>query len=157
MPLGWHISVYRQQNDGAEPAVFGAPHGTRLAVWQAGINGLRWLRVLVEQGKVVDLGGNGYPREYTATAAHIVPALRDDPPEVRHVWLHDPGDFLTEKWLGETTKDPAASRSQSVVSSQVFFPTPRRSCWRSCLSSHRQSALSPTVSTLERPKFMNFQ
>jgi hypothetical protein len=111
MPLGWHISVYRQQSDGTTPAAFGAPHGTRLAVWQAGLHGLKWLDELVEQGKAIDLGGNGYPMEYTATAAHIVPNLRGEPPEARAVWTHDPGDFLTEKWLGKTTRDPAAMDS----------------------------------------------
>ncbi len=108
MPLGWHISIYRQQNDGTTPAVFGAPQGTRLAVWQTGLGGLGWLDELVKQQKAIDLGGNGYPMEYTAMAAHIIPQLRDDPPEAKPVWIFDEGDIILAGWLGKTTKDPEA-------------------------------------------------
>ncbi len=105
MPLGWHISVYQQQNDSSTPAVFGATHGTRLAVWQTGISGLDWLDELVKQQHAIALGGNGYPLEYTAMATHILPKLRDDPPEAKAVWSTDEGDILTPQWLGKTTKD----------------------------------------------------
>jgi hypothetical protein len=109
MPLGWHISIYRQKNDGTGPASFGAPRGTRLAVWQTGLGGLEWLDDLVKKQKAIDLGGNGgYPNEYTSMAAHIVPQLRDGPPEARPVWTFDSGDIITPQWLGKTTKDPRA-------------------------------------------------
>ena len=91
MPLGWHISVYRQQNDGSSPASFGAGQGPRLAVWQTGLDGLRWLDDLVKQKNAIDLGGNGYPIEYTAMAGHIIPRIRDDPPEAKAVWSFDAG------------------------------------------------------------------
>ena len=68
MPLGWHISVYRQMNDGTAPASFGAPPSARLVVWQTGLGGLEWLDDLVKQHKAINLGGNGYPLEYTALA-----------------------------------------------------------------------------------------
>src|SRR5207244_2282651 len=106
MPLGWHISVYRQQNDGSVPASFGAAHGTRLAVWQTGLGGLDWLDGLVKQQKAIDLSGNGYPNEYTAMAADIVPRLRGDPPEAKAVWTFGGHDIITPEWLGKTTKDP---------------------------------------------------
>jgi len=105
MPLGWHISVYRQQNDGSAPACFGASHGARLAVWQTGLFGRDWIDELVKAGNAIDLGGNAYPFEYTAMAAHIVPRLRGDPPDANAVWRFDSGDILTEKWLGKTAKD----------------------------------------------------
>jgi hypothetical protein len=105
MPLGWHISVYRQQTDGSAPAAFGAPHGTRLAVWQAALGGLGWLDELVKLQKAIDLGGNGYPREYTAMVIHIVPRLRGDPPLAKPVWTFDKGDIITREWLGKMTKD----------------------------------------------------
>jgi hypothetical protein len=111
MPLGWHISVYRQQNDGSAPAPFGATHGARLAVWQTGLGGLRWLDDLVKQQKAIDLGGNGYPMEYTAQAVHIVPHLRGEPHEAKAVWSIDAGDIITEGWAGKTTKDPDAMDS----------------------------------------------
>jgi hypothetical protein len=108
MPLGWHISVYRQQNDGSAPAAFGAPHGARLAVWQTGLSGLDWLDDLVNQHKAIDLGGNGYPMEYTAMASYIIPRLHGDPPLAKAVWTFDEGDIITPEWLGKTTKDTEA-------------------------------------------------
>jgi len=111
MPLGWHISVYRQENDGSTPASFGAKHGTRLAVWQTGLGGLEWLDDLVKQQKAISLGGSGYPMEYTARALHIVPHLRGEPPEAKAVWSFDAGDIITEAWAGKTTKDSNAMES----------------------------------------------
>ena len=105
MPLGWHISVYRQKPDGSAPATFGAPHGTRLAVWETGLGGLDWLNEFVKAQKAIQLGRNGYPMEYTAMAMHIVPRLRGDPPEAKPVWTSDKGDIITDEWLGQTTKD----------------------------------------------------
>jgi hypothetical protein len=105
--LGWHISVYRQQNGGSAPASFGAPQGERLAVWQTGLGGLQWLDELVKQQKAIHLGSDyGCPSEYTAMAAHIVPRLRGDPPEANEVWALSEGDIITPQWLGETTKYP---------------------------------------------------
>jgi hypothetical protein len=105
MPLGWHISVYRQQTDGSAPAAFGAPRGTRLAVWQTGLGGLDWFNDLVKAQKAIDLGGNGYPMEYTAMAIHIVPRLRGDPPLAKPCWTFGKGDIVTDEWLGQTAKD----------------------------------------------------
>jgi hypothetical protein len=108
MPLGWHISIYRQQSDGAAPAAFGTAHGTRLAVWQTGLGGLDWIVDLVKQQKAIALGGNGYPTEYTAMATHLLARIREGPPDANAVWSFDPGDVLLPGWLGKTTKDLAA-------------------------------------------------
>jgi hypothetical protein len=105
MPLGWHISVYRQQTDGSAPAASGESGGTRLAVWQTGLGGLDWLDELVKAQQAIQLSWNGYPMEYTAMAIHIVPRLRDDPPEAKPYWTFDKGDIITDEWLGQTTKD----------------------------------------------------
>ncbi len=106
MPFGWNISVHRQQNDGSTPASFGASHGACLAVWQTGLSGLHWLDDLVKQQKAIGLGGNGYPMEYTAMATHIIPQLRDGPPEANAVWSFGVRDIIRPGWLGKTTKDP---------------------------------------------------
>jgi hypothetical protein len=104
--LGWHITVYRQQNDGSMPATFHTEEGARLAVWQSGIGGLDWLDELVKQKKAIDLGGDGYPMRFTATARHIIPQLRNGPPHAKRYWTYDPGDIILPGWLGKTTKDP---------------------------------------------------
>ena len=103
--LGWHISVYRQQNGGASPASFGAAHGTRLAVWQTGLGGLDWISELVKLQKAISLGGNGYPLEFTAMTTHLKAQLLGEPPCANAVWTCGLGDILGPGWLGQTTKD----------------------------------------------------
>lgn len=103
--LGWHISIYRQIDDGALPATTESPTGTRLAVWQTGLGGLDWIEELVKADKAVDLGGNGYPCRYTATAENLIPRIGDEPQGAKRVWTHDPHDILTEKWAGKTVID----------------------------------------------------
>jgi hypothetical protein len=93
MPLGWHISVYRQKTDGLAAAAFGELGGTRLAVWQTELNGLDWFDELVKAQKAIQLGWNGYPMEYTAMAIHIVPRLRGDPPLAKPDWTFDKGRY----------------------------------------------------------------
>jgi hypothetical protein len=104
MPLGWHISVYRQKNGGDTPSCFGDEPGDRLAVWQAGLQGLRWLHRLVESGCAVDLGGNGYPCKFSARAADVIPHLVGEPPDANPTWLIGEGDVVLPNWLGKTTK-----------------------------------------------------
>jgi hypothetical protein len=79
---GWNIGVFKQENDGASPAT-GQSRGARLAVWQTGWRGLLWLEELVEAGNAINLGGNGYPCRYTATAGHLIPRIIEKPPEAR--------------------------------------------------------------------------
>jgi hypothetical protein len=106
--LGWHVSVYKQKEGGDLPATAASPEGTRLAVWQTGLNGLDWLDELVKTGKAIHLGGNGYPRRYTATAEYIVPRI-EQPPLARTDWSYAAGDILTGKWAGKTVVDLVAA------------------------------------------------
>ena len=103
--LGWHISVYRQESGGDSPASFGDPQGVRLAVWQTGLGGIDWITDLVEAGNAIDLGGNGYPYQWTAKAVHLTPQLLDGPPDANAVWISSPDDVLTSEWNGKTTQD----------------------------------------------------
>ena len=107
--LGWHISVYRQKDGGGSPATMESSEGTRLAVWQTGLNGLDWLDELVKAGKAIDLGGNGYPRRFTSTAKYLIPRFIEQPPGARATWVSQPGDVLTDKWEGKTVIDHAAA------------------------------------------------
>ncbi len=91
------------------PATMESAEGTRLAVWQTGVDGLDWLRELAKEGKFVDLGGNGYPSRFTATAEVIVPRIVDSPPGARDQWLLDAGDIVTDKWAGKTVVDGAVA------------------------------------------------
>lgn len=108
--LGWHISVYKQHDGrGASPATFDSPTGDRLAVWQTGLGGTDWIDALVRAGAAVDLGGNGYPLRYTATAREALPRVLEGPPGARANWFLGASDILTEAWAGTTVIDEAAS------------------------------------------------
>jgi len=105
--LGWHISIYQQAGKGTSPATNASPVGKRLAGWQTGLGGLRWIDELVKEDKAIDLGGNGYPSRYTAMAEHLIPHIKDGPPLAKKIWLSDEGDILTEEWEGRTVLDQA--------------------------------------------------
>ena len=107
---GWHLSIYRQTDEhAAMPATAESPKGTRLAVWQAGDGGLKWLDGLVKAGEAISLGGDGYPYRYTATAGTLVPQVLDGPPEARRCWIYGEHDLLGEKWVGKTMVDQDAA------------------------------------------------
>jgi len=106
--IGWHISIYRLRDEGTSPATAKSLEGKRLAVWQTGHGGLDWISDLVKEGKAIDLGGNGYPWRFTATAEHLMPRIVDSPPEANSTWIYEVSDVLTEKWEGKTVIDRAA-------------------------------------------------
>jgi hypothetical protein len=107
--LGWHISVFKQRNDGASAATWESEPGSRLAVWQTSLGGLDWLEELVKAGKAISLGGSGYPCRYTATAEHVIPRIIETPPGARTVWVSGAGDIITDKWEGKTVVDSEAA------------------------------------------------
>lgn len=107
--LGWHISIYRQADGGLSPATAESAKDIRLAVWQTGLGGLDWILELVEAGKAIDLGGNGYPCQYTATAENLLPRIIDEPPGALLVWASGADDIITEKWEGRTVIDHSAA------------------------------------------------
>jgi hypothetical protein len=105
MPLGWHISVFRQIGDRTAPPTAIVEAGTRIAVWQTGLGGLRWIDELAEAGRGHFLGGNGYPCRYTALARDLLPTIIAGPPGAQNPWVHDPGDILGPQWVGRTVID----------------------------------------------------
>lgn len=106
--LAWHISVYRQTDRGTSPATTKSLKGKRLAVWQTGLGGLDWISDLAKGGEAIDLGGNGYPCCFTATAERLIPRIVDGPPGAHSTWIYEASDVLTEKWEGKTVVDRAA-------------------------------------------------
>ena len=110
--LGWHISVYQKVGD-VDPATEEA-QGKRIAVWQAGPFGLRWLDALVKQGHGEYLGGGGWPSRYIFQAKDIIPRILDGPPEANEVWIRGPEDIVNEKWAGKTVIDVAAAKECKI-------------------------------------------
>lgn len=108
--LGWNINVHRQQDEGTVPPTFGAAQGTFLAAWQTGLGGLDWIYELVKQGKAIDLGGNGYPYEFTAMAEHLTDAL-EQPPHANATWVAGERDILPLGHPGKTVVDGEAIRA----------------------------------------------
>lgn len=110
--LGWNIGVYRLPNldalrDGEPDAqvlllAADAP-GDRIAIWQTGLGGCDWIEELAAEGRAVDLGGNGYPSRYAATAAVLLPPILAGPPHANTHWSYGVGDILGPNWEGKTT------------------------------------------------------
>jgi hypothetical protein len=64
--LGWEVFVYRHAN--ARPE-------NLLARWTTRSVGVDWIDRLVREGRACDLGGNGYPCLYRASAAVLLPVV----------------------------------------------------------------------------------
>lgn len=109
--LGWHISVYRQERGGTAPAERDTKAGPRLAVWQGDLDSLKWLDELVHIGVGLNLGGNGYPMQYTAKAEHLIPQIIGGPPRAHERWVCSADDVITDKWEGRTIIDAAVIAS----------------------------------------------
>ena len=108
MMLGWNIGVYRLMENEEGPATATSSYGTRLAVWQTALSGLNWIDELVKEGKAIDLGGNGYPFRYTATAEYLIPHFVNGVPEARERWSFEVTDIIMEGWEGKTAIDQTA-------------------------------------------------
>lgn len=106
--LGWNISVYRGAPDPDQRDSSAASDGIRLGVWQTGVGGLDWINDLVSAGRAVDLGGDGYPHRYRASARDVLPVLRGGPPGAKRTWSADPWDILLPGWEGATRIDHPA-------------------------------------------------
>jgi hypothetical protein len=106
--LGWMIYVNRQLDGGINPGTPGCPCGPHLAVWQTGLGGLDWLNALAEQGKAINLGGNGYPLWYTARAKELISFVAVNPPMANDTWIIGPHDYVLGDYLGTTTIDSTA-------------------------------------------------
>ena len=100
--LGWNIGVYRLMENEEGPATATSSYGTRLAVWQTGLYGLKWIDELVKEGKAIDLDGNGYPFRYTATAEHLIPHFVHGTREAHGMWNLEAADILMMEWHGKT-------------------------------------------------------
>ena len=74
--LGWWIVIEARAPEVPDPK----DNSATLASWETGLGGTTWLDDLCKQGKVTDLGGNGYPIRYSAFARDVTPWLNQGPP-----------------------------------------------------------------------------
>src|SRR5689334_13239047 len=98
--LGWEIIICRQPDGGTSPATMESARGDSIATWTTSVDGLNWLDPLVKAGKVMDLGGNGYPVRFTGTAGDLVLRLFQQPPESLAGTMHlcDALSTLGDRW-----------------------------------------------------------
>jgi hypothetical protein len=99
--LGWLISIYRKKSRFTSPATAKSVQGERLAIWQSGMWGLRWIDELVKSGKSIQLQRGGYPNLYTGRSEYILPRI-SDPPDVNVSWVCGPYDLVGDGWEGRT-------------------------------------------------------
>jgi hypothetical protein len=59
----------------------------------------------VKAGNAIDLGGDGYPVQFTAPSKYLIPQIGDSPPRANKVWRREHFDFVTDEWLGKTMID----------------------------------------------------
>ena len=134
--LSWNISVYKQDSDGSSQATSESVTGVRLAVWQTGLEGLDWIEKLVKTGKVISLGGGGYPSRYTATAQNLVPQIINEPPMANQAWVRDENDIIMEGWEGKTVinhTDAAACRPDEWLLIEAWDESqPYTKCYCQC-------------------------
>jgi hypothetical protein len=86
--LGWEIIICRQPDGDTSPATMQSARGNTIAAWTTSLGGLNWLDPLVKAGRVIELGGNGYPLRFTGTAEDLIPRLFQQPPEVLVGTMH---------------------------------------------------------------------
>ena len=104
---GWLISIYRKKSRLSSPASAKSVRGERLAIWQSGVWGRKWIDELVESGKSIQLQGGGYPNLYTGRSKYILPRI-SDPPDVNTSWICGPDDLVGDGWEGGTVIDATA-------------------------------------------------
>lgn len=81
--------------------------GDRIAVWQSGAAGSRWIDEIVESGAAIAVSTQGYPSVFYAKALDVLPRL-DSPPDANEIWVAGPDDILGEGWAGRTVIDTGA-------------------------------------------------
>lgn len=101
--LGWYFCVLRLADRGKTAPTEDSPVSEKIAEWQTGPSGGKWLDTFVEDGIAIDLGGNGYPNRYAARARILRDIPRNGPPNARATWATEPNDVLLEHWKGKTT------------------------------------------------------
>lgn len=115
--LGYWIVISTQTPEERD-AIFDREDSV-LAKWEAGIAGIRWLEVLVEEGKATKLRGDGYPNRYVSTARYVLPLITGASikPGDDGIWVFgmDEGEEYAQPpgWMGKVNLRPESIRTCS--------------------------------------------
>lgn len=104
--IGFQVRIYRLQA-GASPELDDPDEDLLFATWMTGFRGLDWIEALVKQGRAVDLGGDGYPFKYSATAAVLLPLLATGIPQSGGPLVIGDDYALSAGWAGDVKLDQA--------------------------------------------------
>lgn len=99
--IGWWIVVSTQRPEERDSADQDSRRAAILAQWEAGAEGIRWVELLVEQGKAEKLSGGGYPNRYTALASDVLPALGVEPPRPGGTLIIGDDYVMPSNWRGK--------------------------------------------------------
>jgi hypothetical protein len=67
-----------------------------------------WLDPLVAGGRALSTSNGGYPERYLIICADFRSCLEQGMPAEKPVWTADPGDVLTDRWIGHTAVEADA-------------------------------------------------
>lgn len=90
--LGWEVFVYRDSSPTPQNLI---------ARWQTSVFGLKWLEQLVKENSAQDLGGNGYPDNYSVAAGVLLPIIKAGLPANNSPLVVGDDYVLPEGWSGE--------------------------------------------------------
>lgn len=102
--LGWELIVHTEFSESKNQSDWKWPHkDSVLATWRSNVAGLDWLKKLSDGGKVIYLGGNGYPERYLAKVKDILPLIKNGPPAHKGPLVIG-DDYVTPSgWVSEIT------------------------------------------------------
>jgi hypothetical protein len=104
--IGWSVGIYKQEAGGDTPARFTyGRHGIRLAAWETGDVGAPDLfEDLAKEGKAINLGGDGYPYQFTAKVVDLKPLICEKPP-CGGEWTFKSEDTRFPAWLSVMNRE----------------------------------------------------
>lgn len=73
--LGWWFLVTHQTPK--DWALMPDREQYRIASWETGTDGIRWIEALALQGLAEKQSGHGYPSRYLVKAQHVLPMIRE--------------------------------------------------------------------------------
>ena len=100
--LGWYFVIYPQR---VLVAGLKLEDSVRLATWETGLGGTKWIAQLCTLGQAVDLGGNGYPNRYVIPAGTLARVLQQGVPSHTSPPVIGDDYYLPPNWTGEATID----------------------------------------------------
>lgn len=93
--VGWWIILSAQTPE--ERDADNDRKAKNLATWETGVQGLAWVKQLMEKGKMRESALNGgYPNRYIGLASDLLPLFQDGPPLSPGIDVHAYDEFANK-------------------------------------------------------------